>query len=133
MINPISTSISGLVAAGRKVQVAANNIANADTVGSTDPNSPNQAYSAQVTQDVSTGGGGVMTVSLNRTPPFVQSFAPDSPFADENGMVNAPNVNLDEELLNMKSAEFSYKANAQALRTEQEMQDALKKALDHKA
>lgn len=132
MINPISTTISGLMASSRKAQVAANNIANAGTVGSTDPQSPNQAYAAQITQDMTTAGGGVRTISLNRTPPFVPSFAPDSPFADSEGMVNSPNVNLDEELINLKESEFAYKANAQALRTGMEMQDTLRDALDRK-
>lgn len=133
MINPISTSISGLMAASKKVEVAATNIVNADVVGSTDPDSPNQAYSAQVTQDLSTAGGGVRTVSLNRTPAFVPSYEPDSVFADSEGLVNSPNVNLDEELINMKVAENAYQANAQVIKTGLEMQDTLREALDHEA
>ena len=73
MINPLSTSISGLQAASKKVAVASSNVANADVVGSTDAKSPNQAYSAKTTQDISAAGGGVQTVVLNRNPPFVPS------------------------------------------------------------
>ncbi len=133
MINPISTSLSGLLASSKKVAVAASNIANADVVGSTDPNSPDQAYAAQVTQDTTTADGGVRTVSLNRNPPFVPSYEPDSPFADSEGMVNAPNVNLDEELINTKIAEHAYQANLMALKTGVEMQNTLRDALDHKS
>jgi flagellar basal-body rod protein FlgC len=133
MINPLSTSISGLQAASKKIAVAASNVANADVVGSTDANSPNQAYSAKTTQDISSAGGGVQTVVLNRNPPFVPSFEPDSPFANSEGMVNAPNVNLDEELVTSKMAENSYKANLTALKTGLEMQDTLRKALDEDA
>ena len=121
------------MAASKKVAVAATNVANADVVGSTDPTSPNQAYAAQTTQDISTAGGGVKTVSLNRTPAFVPSFEPDSPFADSNGMVNAPNVNLDEELVNTKIAENAYQANLMAMRTSIDMQNTLRDALDHKS
>lgn len=121
------------MSAGKKAQVAASNIANADVVGSTDPASPNQAYTAKTTQDVSLGDGGVNTVVLNRNPAFLPSYAPDSPFADEKGMVNSPNVNLDEELLNTKLAENAYKANVTALKTSIEMQDTLQKALDQKS
>lgn len=121
------------MAASRKVGVATENIVNADVVGSTDPNSTNQAYAAQTTQDVSTAGGGVKTVSLNRTPPFVPSFEPDSPFADSEGLVNAPNVNLDEELVNTKIAENAYQANLAALKVGIQMQDTLRDALDHKS
>lgn len=133
MINPLSTSVSGLMAASKKTAVTANNIANADTVGSTDPSSPNQAYSAKVTQDVSLAGGGVNTVVLNRNPAFVPSYEPDSPFADTEGMVNSPNVNLDEELINSKMAEQSYKANLVALKVGIQMQDTLQDALDTKS
>ena len=133
MINPLSTSLSGLMAASKKASIAASNIANADSVGSTNPSDPNQAYSAKITQDVSNAGGGVNTVVLNRTPAFVPSYEPDSPFADAEGMVNSPNVNLDEELMTTKMAENSYKANLIALKTSLDMQDTLQKALDTKS
>ncbi len=118
------------MAASKKVSVAASNIANADTVASTNASDSNQAYSAKTTQDVSVAGGGVNTVVLNRTPAFVPSYEPDSPFADAKGLVNSPNVNLDEELINTKVAENSYKANVMVLKTSLQMQDTLQKALD---
>ena len=133
MINPLSTSLSGLMAASKKMDIAASNIANADVVGSTDASNANQAYTPLVTQDTSTAGGGVKTVSLNRNPAFVPSYEPDSPFANADGLVNAPNVNVDEELLNSKVAENSYKANITALKVGMEMQDTLQKALDTKS
>jgi flagellar basal-body rod protein FlgC len=133
MINPISTSLSGMMAASKKVAVSASNIANADVVGSTDKTSGNQAYTPLDTKDISTAGGGVKTVTLNRTPAFVPSYEPDSPFADGQGMVNAPNVNLDEELINTKMAENAYKASVTAMKAGLEMQDTLQRALDHKS
>lgn len=121
------------MASSKKAAVAAGNIANADVVGSTDPKSPNQAYIPQDTQDITTAGGGVKTVSLNRTPSFTPSYEPDSPFADGDGMVNAPNVNLDEELINVKIAENAYKANVTAMKAGLEMKDTLQQALDQKS
>ena len=121
------------MAASKKAEVSAGNIANADVVGSSDKNSAAQAYAAKTTQDVSTAGGGVKTVVLNRNPPFVPSYAPDSPFADTDGMVNSPNVNLDEELINTKLAENSYKANVTAFKAGLKMQDTLREALDTKS
>lgn len=123
MINPLSTSVSGLMAAARKATVAASNIANADVIGSTDLNSPDQAYSARVTQDTSTAGGGVQTSVLPRNSPFVPSYSPDSPLADAQGMVNAPNVNLDEELITLKQAENAYKANSLVSKLTKELLD----------
>lgn len=133
MINPLSTSISGLMAASKKASVAATNIANADSVGSIDPSSPHQAYSAKTTENVSSAAGSVQTIVLNRNPPFVPSYEPDSPFAGTDGMVNSPNVNLDEELINTKIAENSYKANLVALKAGIQMQDVLQDALDTKS
>ncbi|HRK98554.1 MAG TPA: flagellar basal body rod C-terminal domain-containing protein [Alphaproteobacteria bacterium] len=135
MINPISIALTGMSSASKKADVAASNIANASVVGSTDPNSPNQAYSAKVTSDQNlTSGGvgsGVRTVVLDRIPSFVPSFQPDSPFADSQGLVNAPNVNADEEIVNLKVAENAYKANAEVIRTSKEMQSSLLDALNH--
>lgn len=133
MINPLSTSISGLIAASQKAKVASTNITNADVVGSTNPSDANQAYTPKITQDTSLDGQGVKTMVLNRTPAFVPSYQPDSPFADTEGIVNAPNVNLDEELMTLKLAENSYKANSTAFKAGLKMQDTLQEALDTKS
>ena len=133
MINPLSVPLSGLIASSKKANVAASNIANADVIGSTDSQNARQAYKAQVTQDISVTGGGVKTVTLDRNPAFIPSYAPDSPFADAEGMVNSPNVNLDEELINLKLAENAYKANLASLKTGISMQNTLQDALDTKS
>lgn len=133
MINPLSVPLSGLMSASKKANVAASNIANADATGSTDPNSPDQTYKAQVTQDISVAGGGVRTIALDRTPAFVPSYEPDSPFANAEGLVNSPNVSLDEELVNLKLAENAYKANITALKAGISMQETLQDALDTKS
>lgn len=133
MINPLSLSLSGLISSSQKANVASGNIANADVTGATDKNSPNQAYRAKTTLDTSTSGGGVRTTVLERNPPFIPSYEPGSPFADAEGMVNSPNVNLDEELINIKLAENAYKSNLVALKTSLSMQEDLQEALDTKA
>jgi flagellar basal-body rod protein FlgC len=133
MINPLSTSVSGLVAASKKIADVASNVANAGTEGSLDKSSPNQPYTAVSNVTESVPGGGVVATSVPRNPAYVPSYSPDSPFANEQGMVGVPNVNLDEELITMKIAEQAYKANAQVIRTASEMQDELIRALDEKA
>ncbi len=125
--------ISGLMSSSKKANVAASNIVNADVTGSTDVKSSNQAYKPQDTLDVSVTGGGVKTVSLDRNPSFIPSYEPNSPFADSEGLVNSPNVNLDEELINLKIAENAYKANITALKAGISMQDTLQEALDTKS
>ena len=133
MINPLSVPISGLMSSSKKANVAASNIANADVTGSTDSKNPNQAYKPQDTLDISVTGGGVKKVSLDRNPSFIPSYEPNSPFANSEGLVNSPNVNLDEELINLKIAENAYKANITALKAGISMQDTLQEALDTKS
>ena len=49
---------------------------------------------------------------INKNKPFVPAFDPGSPFADENGMIGVPNVNLAEEAVNLTIAEVNFKASA---------------------
>lgn len=123
MINPILTSLSGLQAASKKAEVAASNVANADSIG----------YTPKDVETVSNQAGGVNVTVLERTPAFSPLYSPDSPFADAEGIVYAPAVNIDEELLATKTAEMSYKANIAVMRTQIDMQDTLHRALDEKA
>lgn len=132
MINPLSISVSGLLAASKKAANAAVNLVNASTTGSLDETSASKPYEAVDTISKSTAGNGVQAVTVPRNPAFVPGFEPDSPFADSEGMVGMPNVNLDEELVTLKTAEHAYKANAQALKAARDMQDELLDALDKK-
>jgi flagellar basal-body rod protein FlgC len=132
MINPLSTSLSGLMAASKKLAVSAMNVANARTAGSLDKMNPNQPYLALTTVDTGTAGGGIKTSVVLRTPATVPMFDPDAPFANEDGMVSAPNVSLDEEMFTMIQAKHAYQANAIAISREKDMQDELRNALDRK-
>ena len=120
------------MAASKKAQVSSNNIANASTTGSLDPSKGPKPYEAQQTVTTSVAGGGVSAASVSRQPGFVPSYEPDSPFADESSMVGAPNVNLEEEMINLKVAEQAYKANAQTIRVAKDMSEELLNALDKK-
>jgi len=70
-------------------------------------------------------GGGVLTKIVTKEPSTTIAFDPNAFYADENGMVSAPFINMDEELINMKMAEQAYKTNAQTIRTAGKMFDAL--------
>ncbi len=134
MINSISIATSGLLASAKRADIAAQNIVNADTVGAiSSTKGQNSGYTPQDALTLSQTGGTVEAVSLNRSPPFVLSYEPNSPLANSDGLVNAPNVSTDEELITLKQAENAYKANAISLKTGQEMEETLTKALDHKA
>ena len=133
MIGAISTALTGLAAASKKVEASASNIANMGSAGSLDPASPNQPYQALTTVQTANGAGGVTATNIPKTPGFVNAYAPDSPFANAEGMVGAPNVDLAEEAVNLKIAEITYKANVSVLKTADEMAEELNSLFDEKA
>lgn len=130
MVNAIQTALSGLTAATKRLSTSASNIANINTSGSlTDPE--NAPYAAQTTvQTAKNNGNGVESVSVPKNTPFVPAFDADSPFADENGLVGVPNVNLAEEAVQQNIAKYEYKANLNVLKTISEMEDELQKLFD---
>ncbi len=132
MENTIGIAISGLKSASLRLHASASNIANIRTSGSlTDLNHP--SYEAQTTQSTSMSkGGGVLTKIVTRDPATTTAFAPSDPYADENGYVRAPYINIEEELITMKMAEQAYKANIQTIKTAGEMFDTLIKAMEDK-
>lgn len=133
MIGAISTALTGLFAASKKVEASAANIANMGSAGSLAPNSPNRPYEALTTVQTAMQGGGVSAANIPRKPGFVNAYAPDSPFANADGLVGAPNVDLAEEAINLKIAELSYKANINVLKTANEMSEELSRLFDEKA
>lgn len=129
MINAIHTALSGLVAASRKAEASAANIANLQTAGALTGN-PKAPYSPVMTTQTARAEGGVETSIVAKNTPFVPVYAPDSPFANEEGLIGIPNVDLAEEAVNLTLAETAYKANAKILNTQSEMQKELLRTLD---
>lgn len=134
MISAIQTALSGLMAASKRVEASASNIANLQTVGSLeDANNP--PYTPLTVQQQSLKGSdgqgfGVKAEFAPKNPAFVPAYEPDSPFANGDGIVGAPNVDLAEEAANMIIAKASYKASAAVMKTAGEMEDALLRSFD---
>lgn len=121
------TAVSGLRAASTRVNASANNIANAGTVGrvGAQEGEADRAFQAQAVQQTSVPGGGTRATITNRNPATQTIFAPDSPLANAQGLVDAPNVDLGEELVNQITAEAAFKANAAVIRSVDDQQDDL--------
>ena len=133
MINAIKIALSGLNAATRKVDTIASNVANLRTTGSlTDPNNAPYApvTTTQETLGNSQGVQGVKSDVIEKNKPFVPAFDPDSPFADENGIIGAPNINLAEEAVNLKIAETNFAASAKVIQVAAEMEEELQHLFD---
>ncbi len=121
----------------QRLNASAANIANLQTVGSLEEGKQ-APYSALTTvskaQTVGNGeGAGVITNVVPKNTPFVPSFSPDSPFADKNGVIGVPNVDLAEEIVNVNLAEITFKANLKTLQTAQDLDKELLRILDEKA
>lgn len=137
-----SIATSGLSAASLRVNVAASNIANANTTGplpvsgaSSTPVSPGIAPTFpaayvplrvdQVSQsNGSTPGGTLATVSAV-SPSYVAQSDPSAPFANQGGLIAAPNVDLANEFAQLATAKYSFIANAKVIQAYAETQDAL--------
>ncbi len=133
MIDAITTALSGLLASTNKAAAASGNIANANTTGSLADNAAKKPYTPVDSVQSSSAGGGVSTTIVNRTPPFVPAYDPSSPFADEGEIIGSPNIRLEEEVVTLKQAELSYKANLKVLQTASDMQDELIDSINTKA
>jgi len=134
MINAIQIALSGLQAAGKRAEASASNIANMTTSGSLEPGGP-APYSALTTTQtaVTDKNGNSLGVRAENAPsnrPFVPAYSPDSPFANSEGMIGVPNVDLAEEIVNLKLAETAYKASAKTITASSDMQDELLRVLD---
>lgn len=128
MLGAINTAVSSLQVNSKKLEVSASNIANVASKGSMQENGKAPYVPQTVQQQTIESGGetiGVKAVTQAKEPAFIPSLDPDSPFADDNGVVGLPNVNLGEEFVNMKTAEISYKASAKVMETAIEMQESL--------
>ena len=123
MVNSIiQTAVSGLLAQSRAVGNAAGNIANSRTVGPI-PEAGEAPPFQPIDTEFSSTSGGVQALNVARDPAFSTVFLPDSADANAEGLIAAPNVSLEEELINTQVAALSYKANAAVLRTAADIAD----------
>lgn len=117
---------SGLSAERRRMEVVANNIANAHSTRS-ETGGPfrrrDVIFSASMSgPEAANGLGGVEIVDVREDMselPLV--YIPGHPDADENGMVRMPNVSIPNEMVDMMTASRAYEANLRVLTTFREM------------
>jgi flagellar basal-body rod protein FlgC len=133
-MSTLSIATSGLSAASLRLNVAASNIANVLTTGplpatggsgassggagpsSNSSNLPAVYVPLQVNQADQSGGGTVATVSAV-SPGFVAQYDPSAPYANQDGLVAAPNVDLASEFVQLLTAKYAFAANAKVVQT----------------
>jgi len=114
---------SAMSAQSQRLNVVASNLANADSVTSSD----GQPYKSKqvVFAAVSVGGESATGVQVQQVvddpnPPQMV-YKPQHPLADANGYVAMPNVNVVDEMVNMISASRSYQTNVDTMNSAKTM------------
>lgn len=132
--SPLETSASGLTAERLRMDVIANNIANANTTRTPEGGpyrremvvlGSRSSFASTLTQAMEQGqpadfepqvGQGVRVLQVVQDQrPFKVKYDPSHPDADPNGYVQLPNVDTVTEMVDLISASRAYEANVTAL------------------
>jgi flagellar basal-body rod protein FlgC len=129
MVSAISTALSGYNAAITRLDVSASNIANQSSTQSIDLNGETVAspYVPQQVVQSSNASGGVSTSTTPVSPASVRIYAPSIPGANAQGIVQMPNVDLVQQLVNTNIASYDARANLKLIKAQDEM---MKQALN---
>jgi flagellar basal-body rod protein FlgC len=117
ILSGIQSTAAALDAERTRLNVISENIANANTTHGAD----GKPYQRQVVvfetalQQAMNSGASVPTLrvaGIEKDPrPFETIYEPGNPDADAHGMVAMPNVNINEEMADMITAERAFEAN----------------------
>ena len=131
-MSSISTiALSGMNAAVRRLEVSASNVANVLSTGAlpnadgTVPAGAPRAYAPLELVQTASAGGGTQTPVTTATPSSTAVSDPQAPFADQNGLVAAPNIDLSQELVGQMIASYSFAANAAVMKADDSMTKSL--------
>jgi flagellar basal-body rod protein FlgC len=131
-MSSISTiALSGMNAAARRLEVSASNVANVMSTGAlpnadgTVPAGAPRAYAPLELVQTASAGGGTQTTVTTATPSTTAVSDPQAPFANQNGLVAAPNVDLPQEMLGQMIASYNFTANATVMKAVDRMSKTL--------
>lgn len=119
MLNVFQVAGSALHAQSLRLNTTASNLANADSLVSSD----GQPYRAKQVVFAARPVAGPAAVGVQVTQvvesaaPLRLVYEPNNPAANPDGYVEMPNVNVVEEMVNMISASRSYQNNAEVMST----------------
>jgi flagellar basal-body rod protein FlgC len=126
-MNSIATSLTGLHASSTRVANSANNTANISSSSkNVNGETIREAYTPVDTFQTSLRPqGGTKAITRERDPATVPVYDPHNQLANDEGIIEYPNVDLDEELVEQQIATYDYKANLNALKTADEMMESM--------
>jgi flagellar basal-body rod protein FlgC len=136
MSSVLSIATSGMQAAATRLEVSARNVANAQSAGAL-PGSPANgaagaphAYTPVRVDQVERSDGGTQAVVSEVSPSYVPTYDPGAPYANAEGMVASPKVDLTQEVVAQLIAHYAFAANARMVTSSDQM---VKSFLDVKA
>ncbi len=119
-------SLSGMDVAAKRLGNSANNVANINSTALVrEGKTIQETYLPKDIVQISQEAGGVDSYLKSRTPASIKVSDPENPTADENGMIDMPNVSLEEEVVQQQMATYDFKANLKALKAQDEMEQSL--------
>ena len=132
MLSVLDISISGLSAERIRMNVIANNIANAnatETLEGGPYRKENVVFSSVLNKTLKNGDvkgaerlGGVKVQGIVKsTEPFNKVYIPGHPKSDAKGFVDMPNVNIMMEMVDLVTATRSYEANLAVINSSKDM------------
>ena len=124
LFNVFQVSSSAMTAQSMRLNTTASNLANADSVISSDgkPYRAKQVvFEATPMGDGQTSQGVRVRQVVEDASPARMVYDPKNPAADDKGYVAFPNVNVVEEMTNMISASRSYQTNVEVMNTAKTM------------
>lgn len=131
MSSVFQSAVSGMNAAITRFSNAVSNMVNVSSTGKL-PSSVNERATSYYPTDVVTLSNntadnhlGVRTQIVERENPYVVARDEDSPHANEEGLIAAPNVDLTAEIVDTMMAELAYKANAKVIAAEKRNEETL--------
>ncbi len=126
-MSAINTGLSGLLAAQTRLNVSANNVANAQSIVGQDDDGTkvNTPYQAQAVQQQSLAEGGVRALITPEKPASIPAYDPANLYANAEGIVQTPNVKPEDEAVNQLLAKNAYQANLKTIQAEQNTTDSL--------
>ena len=117
---------TGMAAQRLRVQLIASNVANSETTRTREGGPYRRRDAVFQSQDLGFSGAlasaGVRVASIQTSQePFLTRYEPGHPDANSDGVVNYPNINPVEEMVNLTEASRSYEANIAVVRSAKAM------------
>lgn len=126
-----SIAVSGMLAATQRLQVSAQNVANVRSDGvlpdaqGNYPSGAQRPYTPLRVDQVDMASGGTRAIVTGVSPSYVAAYDPSAPYANQDGMVAAPNVDLADEIVQQLIATYTYAANARVVTSYNQMVKSL--------